>query len=174
MYDVYHIIFEVLMIGQYREFTLLSFEEREALRNSTTHSPQDRESQIALARSLTEWVHGAEELRSAERITQSLFHGDIGNLAVNEIEQLWQDGLDRVEVAESTPLSVALSDSGLAPSRSAARRLIKNRGIALNGERVDDENAVISRSQALFGQFHLIRRGRKAWCVARHIDVVTD
>ena len=155
-------------------FTLLSQAEREELRSSTNDKPQDREAQTALARSLTKWVHGAEELRSAERITQSLFHGDIGNLAVNEIEQLWQDGLDRVEVAESTPLSVALSDSGLAPSRSAARRLIKNRGIALNGERVDDENAVISRSQALFGQFHLIRRGRKAWCVARHIDVVTD
>lgn len=151
-------------------FSFMSREERDELRRSTTDSPQDRAAQMALARSLTEWVHGEEELRSAERITHSLFHGDIENLALNEIEQLWQDGLDRVEITESTPLSVALSNSGLATSRSAARRLIRGAGIALNGERIADENAVISRSQALFGQFHLIRRGRKAWCVARHID----
>ena len=155
-------------------FTLLSEEEREELRISTSDNPQEREAQSALARSLTEWVHGTEELQSAERITQSLFHGDIENLAVNEIEQLWQDGLDRVEVVESTPLSAALNDSGLAPSRSAARRLIQSRSIAMNGERIDDENAVISRSQALFGQFHLIRRGRKAWCIARHTDVAAN
>ncbi len=152
-------------------FTLLSREEREGLLESTSNNPQERKAQVALARSLTKWIHGEEELRSAESITQSLFHGNIENLAMNEIEQLWQDGLDRLEVIESTPLAVAVSDSGLAPSRSAARRLIRSRGITLNGERIADEDAVISRSQALFGQFHLIRRGRKAWCVARHIDV---
>ena len=152
-------------------FTLLSREEREELLESASNNPQERKAQVALARSLTKWIHGEEELRSAESITQSLFHGNIENLAMNEIEQLWQDGLDRLEVIESTPLAVAVSDSGLAPSRSAARRLIRSRGITLNGERIADEDAVISRSQALFGQFHLIRRGRKAWCVARHIDV---
>ena len=152
-------------------FTLLSRDEREELQESTTNNPQERKAQVALARSLTKWVHGDEELRSAESITQSLFHGNIENLALNEIEQLWQDGLDRLEVVESTPLAAAVSDSGLAPSRSAARRLIRSHGIALNGERIADEDAVISRSHALFGQFHLIRRGRKAWCVARHIDV---
>jgi len=151
-------------------FTLLPRDEREVLRISAIERPEEREAQLSLARNLTEWVHGTESLRSAESISRALFHGNIEELAVNEIEQLWQDGLDRVEVVEATPVTVALSDSGLAASRSAARRLIRSNGIALNGERIVDEDAVISRSKALHGRFHLIRRGRKAWCVARHAD----
>lgn len=155
-------------------FTLLPKDEREVLRVSATERPEERKAQLALARSLTEYVHGAESLRSVESITQALFQGNIDSLAANEIEQLWQDGLDRVEVVEATPLTVALNESGLAPSRSAARRLIRSNGIALNGKRIVDEDAAISRSQALFGRFHLIRRGRKAWCVARHADAETS
>ncbi|MCY3885002.1 MAG: tyrosine--tRNA ligase [Gammaproteobacteria bacterium] len=151
-------------------FTLLPLDEREVLRISAIERPEEREAQLSLARNLTKWVHGTEALRSAESISRALFHGNIEELAINEIEQLWQDGLDRVEVIEATPVTVALSDSGLAASRSAARRLIRSNGIALNGERIVDEDAVISRSHALYGRFHLIRRGRKAWCVARHAD----
>lgn len=151
-------------------FTFLTHEEREELRTATKDKPGERRAQIALARSLTEWVHGDERLRSAETITEALFRGNIGNLGLNEIEQLWQDGLDRLEVIASIPLAVALTESGLAASRSAGRRLIRNKGVTVNGHPVTDEDAEITRSQALFGKFHLIRRGRKAWCIVRHIE----
>lgn len=151
-------------------FTFLSRERRSALRESRTREPQKRESQSVLAQELTTIVHGCSATRSAQKISQALFHGDVSNLEVNDLEQLWQDGLDRVEVQESTPVYVALTDAGLAPSRSAARRLIQRGSIVSNGARLSNENAILSKAEAMFGRFHLIKRGRKSWCIVQHRD----
>lgn len=153
-------------------FTFLSTEQREALRVARNERPQQREAQITLARELTSLVHGNDAVQSAERITDALFHGEVRSLAMRDLDQLWQDGLDRAEVEESTPVFIALTDAGLAPSRSAARRLIKGNSIVINGKRLLDEDASLSRSDAMFGRYHLIKRGRKAWCIVRHLDGV--
>ena len=51
------------------------------------------EAQRILAREVTRMVHGEEGLQAAERITESLFSGDISNLSETDLEQLKQDGL---------------------------------------------------------------------------------
>lgn len=151
-------------------FTFLSRESRKVLRESRIEEPQKRESQLALARELTTLVHGASAARSAEKITEALFQGDVSKLGENDLEQLWQDGLDRAEVNESTPVYIALTDAGLASSRSAARRLIQSGSVESNGRRLRDENANLLQAEAMFRRFHLIRRGRKTWCIAQHND----
>ncbi len=155
-------------------FTFLPHERRELLRESRIEEPQERESQIALAQELTNLVHGANATRSAQRITEALFHGEVANLGLEDLDQLWQDGLDGAEVHESTPVIVALTEAGLAPSRSAARRLIRDGGVESNGRKLTDENVGLTRHDAMFGRYHLIKRGRKAWCIAKHTEHAGD
>lgn len=135
----------------------------------TQERPESRSAQKALAREMTELIHGETGLQAAQRITDVLFGGTIAQLTAADLGQLWQDGLARSELTGNVPLVVALCDAGLAKSRSAARRLLDNNGVAVNGASITDVNFTLERTDALFGEFHLIRRGRKAWGVARHL-----
>ena len=148
--------------------TLADETERKLAESSKREQPELRHAQKLLARELTALVHGADQLKSVERITTALFGGEIQRLQSGDLEQLWQDGLDRVVVDKESKLVSVVADAGLAPSRSAARRLINSGGISVNGERITSEDFQLEPPNALFGDFHLLRRGRKTWCIAGH------
>ncbi len=56
-----------------------------------------------------------------------------------------------------------LVTSGLAESRGAARRTIKEGGAYLNNERIVDESAVAEPSALVHGRWWLLRRGKKSF-----------
>lgn len=142
---------------------------RQDLIVQSLEKPEQRLAQKAIAQELTQLVHGDEGFQAAQRITDALFGGTIAELTIADLRQLWQDGLARVELTDEVPLTAALCDVGLAQSRSAARRLLDNGGVVVNGVSVTDTNLVLRRTDALFGEFHLMRRGRKSWGIARHL-----
>jgi len=150
---------------------MLSFvgsQKRKELLDAHAAKPELREAQRALARELTEWVHGTDGLASATRITEVLFGGQLENLTEGDLEQLWQDGLDRIAVESEQELPVVMCEVSLANSRGAARRLIESRSVRVNNNVVTDVRHLVTREQALFGRFHLIRRGKKAWGIVQH------
>ncbi|MDE0646330.1 MAG: tyrosine--tRNA ligase [Gammaproteobacteria bacterium] len=152
---------------------MLSFtdsQKRKELLAVQAAKPELREAQRALAQELTEWVHGIDGLASATRITDVLFGGQLENLTEGDLEQLWQDGLDRAEVKSEQDLLGVMCEASLANSRGAARRLIESRSVRVNNNSVTDVHYVLTREQALFGRFHLIRRGKKAWGIVQHDD----
>ena len=142
---------------------------RAELISQTEQCPEIRSAQKALAQEMTELVHGATGLQAAQRITDSLFGGAISELSAADLGQLWQDGLARTELSGTVPVVVAICDIGLAQSRSAARRLLESSGVAVNGMTITDVNFELEQSNALFGEFHLLRRGRKSWGIAKHL-----
>ncbi|MYF39040.1 MAG: tyrosine--tRNA ligase [Gammaproteobacteria bacterium] len=150
-------------------FSAKSKTSRGELIAQSLEQPEKRLAQRAVAQELTQLVHGEDGLQAAQRITDALFGGTIAELTVADLRQLWQDGLARTELTDEVPLTAVLCDVGLAQSRSAARRLLDNGGIAVNGTSVSDVNFVLQRNDALFGEFHLLRRGRKSWGIARHL-----
>lgn len=150
-------------------FSAKSKKHRAELITQSSEHPEQRLAQKAIAQELTQLVHGDEGLQAAQRITDALFGGSVAELTVSDLRQLWQDGLARVELTDEVPLTAALCDVGLSQSRSAARRLLENGGVVVNGVSVTDTNLVLRRTEALFGEFHLMRRGRKSWGIARHI-----
>jgi len=147
-------------------FTLLSREAIQELASSLAAEPQKRAGQQALAAAVTELVHGAEAVASAQRITAALFGGELAALTESDLAQLQQDGMD------STPLAAAgagvgllsvLVDSGLAASKGAARKLVQSGGVRVNGEQQTDVERLLDPKDALFGRYFLIRRGKKNW-----------
>ena len=98
------------------------------------------------------------------RITEALFSGSIDTLTEADLVQLMQDGMGCTEtVEESVGLLGVLADSGLAPSRGQARKLVASGGVRVNGEVVEDPEAELGFSNALHGRFYLLRRGKKNW-----------
>ncbi|MCR4883351.1 MAG: tyrosine--tRNA ligase [Clostridiales bacterium] len=109
-----------------------------------------------LAHELTTLVHGEEEALKAEATAAALFSGAGSD-----------ENMPTTELAESDvpEEGVTLPDlmvrCGLCPSKSAARRLIQQGGVTVNGEAAADENALITRSQLKDGV--KIRKGKKVY-----------
>ena len=150
-------------------FTFVDLEEIAGLGRLVLQDPGKREAQVALAREVTRLVHGEDGVCSAERITSVLFGGAVRDLTEADLRQLEMDGLSSSVVDEQEPGVVALlSGTPLASSRGAARKLIQSGGIQINGETIQDCDATVSRENALFGRYQLVRRGKRTWHLAFH------
>ena len=151
------------VVDYLRVFTLLGEDEIDAAARAVDQRPQQRDAQRLLAREATRLVHGDDALASAQRITEALFDGDVRALDHDDLMQLEQDGMDATRLAPGTGLLAALTAAGLAKSNAAARRLVDANGVRLNGEAVTDSGSSLDASGALFGRYHVVRRGRKNW-----------
>lgn len=145
-------------------FTFLPISEIDSLMASFREAPGERRAQKALAAEVTRMLHGSSALDSAVRITDALFSGDIAALTADDLIQLRQDGMDCTEVTGATVgLLSVLADSGLAPSKGQARKLVASGGVRINGVVAEDPEAELDFEEALHGKFFLLRRGKKNW-----------
>ena len=157
------------VIGFMRTFTFLKDSDVEELSRSLAEEPQARAAQQRLASEVTSLVHGTEALDGAKRISHALFAGEIESLEAEDLAQLEQDGMDCTYIeAEDVGLLTAMVAAGLAASNGAARKLVKGGGVRLNGVSVTDHDSQVSPDAALYGKYHLLRRGKKTWHLLVH------
>jgi len=153
--------------GKYlRLFTLMPREEIEALDKLLTSAPEKREAQQALARDMTARVHGEEPARVAEEVSRVLFGKADPNSLTEPVLRALSEEVPFAESREAPALLDALVTLKLAASKGAARRLIEQGGIYLNGQRATvDTN--LSSSPALGGSYHLLRKGARDYGLVR-------
>jgi tyrosyl-tRNA synthetase len=150
-------------------FTFVEVEEIQELRRLAEIEPQKRAGQRRLAEAVTRLVHGEAAVASSERIGRALFSEELHHLTVDDLEQLRRDGLPVTTIDEAeNGLLAFLANAGLAQSRGAARKLIHSRGVSVNGVVIEDDAFAMTRQAALFGRYHLIRRGKKHWHLGVH------
>ena len=159
-------------VGRYlRFFTLLGREEIEALDRETTEHPERRAAQQALASDVTARVHGRDAALAAAEVSALLFgRGEARSLSPAALEALAaevpfielpapQDGaLDALE------LFVAAK---LAPSKGAARRLLEQGGLNVNGRRLGAGDRSVDGGELLTGKHLLLRKGSREYCLVR-------
>jgi len=146
-----------------RVFSFRSREEIEELEKVTAERPAARTGQRALAEDLTSLVHGADELAAAEAASRALFgQGDLAALddrtlaaALAEVPGTVVGG------TELPPVADLLADSGLVPSKSAARRVITEGGAYLNNVKVTSVDATPDLADLLHGRWLVLRRGKR-------------
>jgi tyrosyl-tRNA synthetase len=158
------------VVGTYlRVFSFRPAVEIEALEAVATERPDAREAQRALAREITELVHGSDAAARAAEASEALFgDGDLGSLDVATLEAAFAD-LPRATVASDNGMPSVLDllvASGLSESRGAARRVLSEGGAYVNNRRVSDPAAVPDRSELLAGRWLLLRRGKRSLAVA--------
>ncbi|PCJ42800.1 MAG: tyrosine--tRNA ligase [SAR86 cluster bacterium] len=143
-------------------FTFLDVAEIDAIEEKDKNAQGRPEAQSILAREVTHLVHGEAGLEAAERISEALFSGDIFELTESDFEQLKQDGMPTsASSSASLPLVQALVDSELASSNKMAREFIGNGAVSVNGAKASDNAAELDWNTALFGQYFLLKRGKK-------------
>ena len=108
-----------------------------------------------LAFSLTELVHGTEEAEKARETSHALFSGEGNdeNIPATEIE------LKKDEQSKGLLDILVLCD--LAKSKGEARRLVEQGGISVNGEKITDVLATVSKDDLTQGI--KIKKGKKVF-----------
>ncbi|WP_049659781.1 tyrosine--tRNA ligase [Kitasatospora sp. MY 5-36] len=144
-----------------RIFSFRSKEEVEELERDTIERPAARLAQRALAEELTTLVHGAEQYERAVAASKALFgQGDLADLEAPTLAAALAE-VPKAEVSELQTVVDLLVAVGLSPSRSAARRTIKEGGAYLNNVKVTDEEAVPTEADLLHGRWLVLRRGKR-------------
>ncbi|MGI9324544.1 MAG: tyrosine--tRNA ligase [Pseudomonadales bacterium] len=148
-------------------FTLLPMAQIQDLEAAVAQAPGQRQAQKRLAEEVTELVHGPEAVAAAKRITEALFTGAVAELAESDLQSLQQDGMSATQVSdERLGLLSLISSTGLAASNGAARKLVASGGVSVNGEKVTDPSLELDWTNALYGRFYVLRKGKKTWHLA--------
>ncbi|MCM1977353.1 MULTISPECIES: tyrosine--tRNA ligase [Streptomyces] len=143
---------------------ILSFksrEELEELEKQTRERPQARAAQRALAEELTTLVHGAEQTAAVIAASKALFgQGELTELDAATLAAALSE-VPHAKVAELAPVVDLFAEVELVPSKSAARRTVKEGGAYVNNVKVTAEDAVPSADDLLHGRWLVLRRGKK-------------
>lgn len=156
-----------------RTFTEFAREEIADLEAKAQKEPQARHAQRALAKHLTELVHGAAEREKAEQAAAALFGGGKGG-AGGGLKDLDEGALlELVREApngsvakarldgEGAPLVELMAESALWSSKGEAKKAAKAGGVYLNNEQVNDPAAKVAGKDLLHGKYLVLRKGKK-------------
>lgn len=114
------------------------------------------EAKKVLAFEITKIIHGEEEAQKAQQAAEALFGGggDLGSIPTTEVslEQL-SEGINILD---------ALVITELAPSKGEARRLVAQGGIAINNEKIEAIDFVITEKNFEDGKT-IIKKGKKTY-----------
>jgi tyrosyl-tRNA synthetase len=148
-----------------RYFTFLAEEEIKDLETKLEASPEKRDAQRALARSLTEIVHGKTELDRSEAASQALFGGDLGNLDERTLLEVFEEApsfeLSREWFTQGRLLIDALAETKIEASKNSARQSLQGGGIYLNNIKVSDVKEKLSESRLMYDKYLVVRKGKR-------------
>ena len=144
-------------------YTVYSKEEIESILAEHKAAPEKRVAQKALAKGVTEVVHGKTSANAAITLTEILFGGKkLGILSETEIESIALL-LPTLKLSEDRPqinIVDALVEAELVSSKTEARNMIKSNAISVNGEKVTDESFAIM-------SLAIIKRGKNKFALVR-------
>jgi len=150
-------------------FTLKPRSEIDELVTQRTREPAGRAAQRALAADVTARVHGAEVLQGVQAASAILFgeeqpevHPQVFEILAGEIPTTVVEG-----TADGVTLVDLVARSGLAKSKSEARRSIEQGGIYVNQQRIDDVARTIASADWIGGRNLLLRKGKKQYALLR-------
>ena len=150
-------------------FTFLPRAEIDALLVQLKTTPAARAAQRALARDVTERVHGLDATAKVIRASEVLFGGFDPHAADDATFDVLAQELPTATVAARDGLSLvdAVVQAGLAKSKSEARRSIEQGGIYVNQAREKDVARSIGNADWLAGRNLLLRKGKKDYGLLR-------
>lgn len=112
-----------------KKFTFLSLDEIATIQQQMNEAPQERAAQHRLAEELTTLIHSSQATADAIRVSNALFNQDYDSLTLEEVKAGFQD-VATITIQSMNILDV-LTETGLASSKSEARRFVESGGITL-------------------------------------------
>lgn len=119
-------------------YTILEKEEIEQILEEHKSAPEKRIAQKALAKGVTEVVHGSEKTAAVIRLSETLFAKDgLKNVSEADLEA-FSKILPKIS-QDSNPVD-ALIGLGFAESKKKAREFLAQGAITLNGEKIQEDS----------------------------------
>jgi tyrosyl-tRNA synthetase len=158
------------VIRYLKYFTFLSREEIADLEKKHAENPGVREAHKALAKAVTNLIHGSDAAAEVMRASEILFGGElkgvaestfneiVGEVPTKEIGKAKLDGAGLLLVE-------LLVYSGLCPSKGQARKDIEGGGVNINNVRETNFQRAVTTNDLLFGRHILLRKGKKNYVV---------
>lgn len=143
-------------------FTFKTREEIAQLQKSVEEEPFKRLAQKTLAYDVTSLVHGVDATEKVIAASEALFgKGDFAALDEATLKAATAELPHAVLSRDQLDMITVLTETGLAESKSAARRTLKEGGAAINNVKVQGEDAALAESDLLLGKYAVVRRGKK-------------
>lgn len=164
-YEMYQYLLNTedeMVIDYLKKMTLLSKEEIERIEEENNKAPHLRYAQKRLAEEIVKFLHGEEGLKSALKITDALFNGNIKDLTEEELKSA-MSGVPISELTEDVNIVDMLVNTGILSSKREAREFITNGSIGINGEKINDLDMLVNREKALYNKYIVVRRGKKKY-----------
>ncbi len=151
-------------------FTFMGQEEIAALEKQHNENAGARAAHKALAKAVTDLVHGPAATAEAMRASEILFGGDlagisettfneiVGEVPTKEIGKTELDGAGK-------PLVELLVHGGLCQSKGQARKDIEGGGVYVNNQREASFQRTVAAKDLLFGKHLLLRKGKRNYVV---------
>jgi tyrosyl-tRNA synthetase len=158
------------VIRYLKYFTFLDEASITELAAQHTANPGQRAAHKAVAKAVTDLVHGpsatAEALRASEilfggaleGVSETTFNEIVGEVPTKEIPKAALEGPGKA-------LIELLVDAGLAPSKGQARKDIEGGGVYVNNVREAGIQRAVAGKDLLFGKYLLLRKGKKNYVV---------
>jgi len=150
-------------------FTFLPAEEIAALEQQHAANPGARVAHKALARAVTDLVHGPSATTEAIRASEILFGGELTGVSEatfgDIVGEVPTKNVDPAGLVAGIPLVELLVLAGLCPSKGQARKDVEGGGVNINNERETNFQRLVTASDLLFGKHCLLRKGKKNYVV---------
>lgn len=158
------------VIRYLKYFTFLPREEIAALETAHSENPGRREAHQALAKAVTDMIHGEAATADAIKATEILFGGEVSGISeagfADVAAEIPSQGIAGDTFAgDGAALIDLLNTAGLAKSKGEARRDLKGGGIYVNNVKQTVAEPVIQSDSLLFERYLLLRKGKKNYAL---------
>ncbi|MHC4235265.1 MAG: tyrosine--tRNA ligase [Planctomycetota bacterium] len=156
------------VIRHLKLFTFLPLNEIAELERCLAERPEERAAQRALAREVTAIVHGPEQAGAMDRGAQMLYGQEIRDFSDQQLQSLLADApthqVSRDRLSAGIPIVELLVESGMASSKTEARRRLGGGGIYLNNVAVDGSR-MVELGDLASPSCIVLRSGKKHYCL---------
>lgn len=176
-YEFYQYLFRVADADVIQLMRMLTFMDMAEIRQYEASMLQSdyipNTAQKRLAEEVTRLVHKEEGLRTALRVTEGAAPGAKTKLDAEMLEEIAADmpcyTYEKDQVVDKKLVDL-LVEVGLQPSKGEAKRLIRNGGVYLNNEKVDEENLFVQDHHLIAHRMLLLAAGKKNKLLIRIAD----
>jgi tyrosyl-tRNA synthetase len=151
-------------------FTFLSQDEIAALEKQHLENAGARMAHKALAKAVTDLVHGPAATAEAMRASDILFGGELAGISETTFNEIVGE-VPTKEIAKADldgagkPLVELLVHGGLCQSKGQARKDIEGGGAYVNNVREASFQRTVTAKDLLFGKHLLLRKGKRNYVV---------
>lgn len=164
LYQFFINVEDSMVIDYLKIYTFLSKEEIEEYERKNNEHPELREAHKALAREVITFLHGEDEYKKAVKLTESLFNNKFKDLSKDDIMDLFGNQ-DIKKVECNVNIVDFLVNMGVVKSKREAREFIGNGAISINGDKVENEDVVITDDMFIDNTYIIVKKGKKNYFI---------